>query len=162
MLEVVDDRVRGRRSSWRLPQACVHLAEERELFLDDPIRHDANHREYRVGAPRYSAAVDRGRAPRHCLPMRRRSMLLLATAWAGCRHADVYPAEVVNNFMTECTTRSDAGVCRCALDALERRVTLPPFLAFSAPLRPRAGPKEGGGAGAGPPGRFGPPPPPDR
>ncbi len=74
--------------------------------------------------------------------MRRRSMLLLATAWAGCRHADVYPAEVVNNFMTECTTRSDAGVCRCALDALERRFTLQQFLDFEARLRAGEVPKE--------------------
>src|SRR2546430_3483020 len=143
MLEVVDDRVRGRRSSWRLLQACVHLAEERELFLDDPIRHDANHQGYRVRAPRYSAAVDRGRAPRHCLRMQRRSMLLLAAVWAGCRHADVYPAEVVDNFMTECTTRSDARVCRCALDALERRVPPPPF-----PFIPARAPRRGGPQGA--------------
>jgi len=47
----------------------------------------------------------------------------------------VYPAEVVDNFMTECTTRSDARVCRCALDALERRFTLQQFLDFEARLR---------------------------
>ena len=74
--------------------------------------------------------------------MQRRSMLLLAAVWAGCRHADVYPAEVVNNFMTECTTRSDARVCRCALDALERRFTLQQFLDFEARLRAGEVPKE--------------------
>ena len=69
--------------------------------------------------------------------MRRRAGLLIAVACAACggRGADVYPPEVVRNFMGACTARSEEGVCRCALDALERRFSVEQFLAFEARMR---------------------------
>src|SRR5205823_2535245 len=76
--------------------------------------------------------------------MRRRAGLLIAVACAACggRGADVYPPEVVRNFMGACTARSEEGVCRCALDALERRFSVEQFLAFEARMRAGEMPKE--------------------
>ena len=76
--------------------------------------------------------------------MRRRAGLLIAVACAACggRGADVYPPEVVGNFMSACTARSDEGVCSCALDALERRYSVEQFLGLEARMRGGEMPKE--------------------
>ena len=76
--------------------------------------------------------------------MRRQTALLIAMVCAACggRSADVYPPDVVRNFMSACTARSDERVCRCALDALERRFSVEQFLAFEARMRGGEMPKE--------------------
>jgi hypothetical protein len=71
------------------------------------------------------------------IPMwRRLAVLLVLAAAAACRRrpADVYPPEVVQNFMTSCTTRAEARICRCALDALQRRFPLEQFRALDGRL----------------------------
>ncbi len=61
----------------------------------------------------------------------------------GCRREpDVYPADVVANFMKTCTTRSDTRVCRCAIDALQHRFTLAEFHGFEARMQAGELPKE--------------------
>jgi len=76
--------------------------------------------------------------------MRRQTALLIAMVCAACggRSADVYPPDVVRNFMSACTARSDERVCRCALDALERRFSVEQFLGFEARMRSGEMPKE--------------------
>ena len=76
--------------------------------------------------------------------MRRQAALLITVACAACggRGADVYPPDVVRNFMSACTARSDERVCRCALDALERRFSIEQFLGFEARMRGGEMPKE--------------------
>jgi len=74
--------------------------------------------------------------------MRRALLVVVLGALAGCRRADVYPPDVVRNFMASCTARTDARICRCALDALERRFPLETFQAFEARMRAGEMPKE--------------------
>jgi hypothetical protein len=74
--------------------------------------------------------------------MTRAAVLVLVLA-AACRgHQDVYPADVVTNFMTTCTTRSPKPVCRCAIDAVQERFTLEQFRAFELRLQAGDLPKE--------------------
>ena len=65
---------------------------------------------------------------------------------AGClacgRHEDVYPPEVVENFMDACTVQGDRATCRCALDTIERRFTIDEFHAFETRMRAGEMPKE--------------------
>jgi hypothetical protein len=68
------------------------------------------------------------------------ALLLLIVACR--READVYPPEVVANFMKNCTLRSPQKVCRCALDAVQRRFTLEQFRAFEARTAAGEMPKE--------------------
>ena len=74
----------------------------------------------------------------------RAAALLIVTVCAACggRSDDVYPRDVVRNFMSECTLRSEERVCRCALEALERRFSIEQFLGFEARMRDGAVPKE--------------------
>jgi hypothetical protein len=74
---------------------------------------------------------------------RGRGALVLLVASAACAgpSRDVYPAEVVRNFMDACTRRSDERVCRCALDTLQGRFTLEEFRAFEAEVRAGEVPK---------------------
>ena len=76
--------------------------------------------------------------------MRSRAALLVALACAACgrRSADVYPPDVVQNFMSECTARSNERACRCALEVLERRFSIEQFLGFEARMRGGEMPKE--------------------
>ncbi|TMA36153.1 MAG: hypothetical protein E6J75_01625 [Deltaproteobacteria bacterium] len=76
--------------------------------------------------------------------MRSRGALLILLAGAACsgRTADVYPPDVVRNFMTECTARGDERACRCALQALERRFDIEQFRGFEARMREGTVPKE--------------------
>ena len=76
--------------------------------------------------------------------VRRPAALLVAMACAACggRGADVYPPDIVRNFMSACTARSDERICRCALDALERRFSIEQFLGFEARMRGGEMPKE--------------------
>jgi hypothetical protein len=61
---------------------------------------------------------------------------------AAChRDVDVYPADVIANFMSTCTTRSDAGVCRCAIREIQRRFTLEEFRGFEGRLQAGEMPK---------------------
>ena len=69
-------------------------------------------------------------------------LLLLAGVLACRRTADVYPPEIVRNFMTTCTTRSSERVCRCAIDALQQRYTLDEFTRFETRMRSGEVPKE--------------------
>ena len=70
--------------------------------------------------------------------------VLLAAAAAACRdaHDDVYPAEVVQNFMESCTVRGSVGACRCTLDAIQRRFTVEEFRALEDRARRGEPPKE--------------------
>ena len=73
----------------------------------------------------------------------RAAVLLLLSAPLACRRVpDVYPADVVQNFMTTCTTRSAARVCRCAIDAVQHRFTLEEFRGLEARLVAGEVPKE--------------------
>ncbi|TMA34936.1 MAG: hypothetical protein E6J83_17900 [Deltaproteobacteria bacterium] len=76
--------------------------------------------------------------------MRLPAALLVAMACAACggRGADLYPPDVVQNFMSACTARSDERICRCALDALERRFGIEQFLGLEAHMRGGEMPKE--------------------
>jgi len=76
--------------------------------------------------------------------MRSRAALLLVLACAACRgrKADVYPPEVVSNFMSECTSRGNERACRCALEALERRFSIEQFRGFEARMRNGDVPRE--------------------
>jgi hypothetical protein len=76
--------------------------------------------------------------------MKRRALVLVVVCGAlGCRREpDVYPADVVRNFLTACTTRSDERVCRCAIDTLQHRFTLEQFEGFEARMRTGEAPKE--------------------
>jgi hypothetical protein len=62
--------------------------------------------------------------------------LLGALLAVACRRdPDVYPADVVANFLSNCTTRSDQAVCRCAIDQLQQRFTLEEFRRVEARMR---------------------------
>jgi len=76
--------------------------------------------------------------------MRSRAALLVALAGAACgrRSADVYPPDVVQNFMSECTARSNERACRCALEVLERRFSIEQFRGFEARMREGVVPEE--------------------
>jgi hypothetical protein len=76
--------------------------------------------------------------------MHRAFALLVLVLSAGCggRHEDVYPPEVVRNFLASCEERHDARGCRCALDILQARFTLEEFNAFEARMRRGDVPKE--------------------
>ena len=74
--------------------------------------------------------------------IRRVAVVLLVLVVAACRKADVYPSEVVDNFMNNCTTQSSKKVCRCALDAIQQKFTLEQFLAVEARARAGEEPKE--------------------
>src|SRR5207244_4206171 len=74
VLELLDDRRRGRRRRHRPLQARAHLPEERELLLHDAVRHavvsGGKQSGYRVRRPRYSArchGIDGRRGARHWL-----------------------------------------------------------------------------------------------
>src|SRR5205823_3409608 len=74
VLELLDDRRRGRRRRHRPFQARAHLPEERELLLHDAVRHavvsGGKQSGYRVRRPRYSArcqGIDGRRGARHWL-----------------------------------------------------------------------------------------------
>jgi hypothetical protein len=97
-----------------------------------------------LGTARGAVALTGGAARVIGSRMRRRAALLIAVACAACggRGADVYPPDVVQNFMSACTAGSDERVCRCALDALERRFTVEQFLGFEARMRGGEMPKE--------------------
>jgi hypothetical protein len=74
-----------------------------------------------------------------------RALLALGSvvlAAACARHEDVYPPDVVRNFLTACVPRADERICRCALDALQRRFSLEQFRAFEARMRAGDMPKE--------------------
>lgn len=64
----------------------------------------------------------------------RTGTVLLLTLAAACngRPPDVYPPDVVENFMRSCTARSAERNCRCALDELERRFSIDEFRALEA------------------------------
>lgn len=47
--------------------------------------------------------------------------LLALAAACGCEPANEYPAEVVENFVAACRTRTDERACRCAIDELRDR-----------------------------------------
>jgi len=68
----------------------------------------------------------------------------VALACAACsgRTADVYPPDVVRNFMNECTARGNERACRCALQALEQRFDIEQFRGFEARMRRGEVPKE--------------------
>ena len=75
--------------------------------------------------------------------MRRAVAVLLVLAAGACRrHEDVYPAEVVSNFLKTCETQAEKHVCRCALDAVEEKFTLEQFQAFEARVSKGDFPKE--------------------
>jgi hypothetical protein len=75
--------------------------------------------------------------------MRKRAAVSVVLLAAACgRPVDVYPPDVVANFMATCQKRSPQPVCRCAIDALQRRVTLEQFQAFEAKIRGGELPKE--------------------
>jgi hypothetical protein len=70
-------------------------------------------------------------------------LLALLSAAPGChRPVDVYPPEVVRNFMATCTTRSEERVCRCAIDALQRQFTLAEFQGREARMQAGEVPKD--------------------
>ena len=57
-----------------------------------------------------------------------RIALVVLVLLAAChRTEDVYPKEMVDNFMQNCTQRGDKRSCRCELDALQRRFTVEQF-----------------------------------
>jgi hypothetical protein len=70
------------------------------------------------------------------------ALILAACLGCGRRPADVYPEDVVRNFMTSCTTRSDERACRCAIDALQRRFTVDEFRAVETRMLAGELPKE--------------------
>jgi hypothetical protein len=76
--------------------------------------------------------------------MRARSMAaLLVAVCLGCGSPpDVYPPEVVRNFLDACTPQAGRRTCRCALDALQRRFSIEEFRAFEARMRGGEMPKE--------------------
>ena len=69
-------------------------------------------------------------------------VLMVAGVAGGCHHADVYPPEVVQNFLSACQSRTDQRVCRCALDAIEGQFSLEEFQAFEARMRHGEAPRE--------------------
>ena len=69
-------------------------------------------------------------------------LVLVAALACRRRPADVYPADVVQNFMTSCTTRADDRVCRCAIDALQQRIPLEQFRGFERRLSAGDMPRE--------------------
>jgi hypothetical protein len=69
-------------------------------------------------------------------------LLAVAAALAGCRRRDVYPPDVVENFMRACQGRSPERVCRCALDAVQHRFTLAEFRALEQRAATGETPKE--------------------
>ena len=74
--------------------------------------------------------------------MRPLLLLLLLLAACGRRQEDVYPPEVVQNFMHGCTARSEERACRCALDALQSRFSIDEFRGFEAQMSKGEVPKE--------------------
>jgi hypothetical protein len=80
----------------------------------------------------------------------RQVVRLAALLALACRRApDVYPSDVVANFMASCTTRSEERVCRCAIDALQQRFTLEEFRGFEGRMRAGELPQESMDAVAG-------------
>ena len=62
---------------------------------------------------------------------------------AACdRTKDVYPPEVVDNFMQSCTRNAAKRDCRCTLEALERRFDVEQFRGFEERMRRGEVPKE--------------------
>ncbi len=55
--------------------------------------------------------------------MRRAVAIALVTLAAACGRepANEYPAEVVENFVAACRTRTNEAACRCAIDELRDR-----------------------------------------
>jgi len=68
-------------------------------------------------------------------------LLVLAAACGGASR-DVYPPDVVDNFMRGCTARSAPATCRCALDKLQDRFSVDEFKGFESRLRQGEVPKE--------------------
>ena len=69
-------------------------------------------------------------------------LLVLFLAVACHQPVDVYPSEVVQNFLRSCQVRADAKVCRCAINALQQRFTLDEYHAFEARIAKGEIPKE--------------------
>jgi hypothetical protein len=66
--------------------------------------------------------------------------VLLAACGSG--YVERYPEEVVRNFMAACQKRSEESVCRCAIDHLQRHLTLAEFSAAEARAARGEVPKE--------------------
>jgi len=74
---------------------------------------------------------------------RRLGALVGLTVMLGCGPSrDVWPADVVDNFMRACSARAAERTCRCALDALQRRFTLEEFRALEQRAAAGEAPKE--------------------
>jgi hypothetical protein len=59
----------------------------------------------------------------------------LAFVAAACRQrGNVYPPEVVENFMRACTVRASEKACRCSLAEIQRRYTLEQYRALEAAI----------------------------
>jgi hypothetical protein len=73
-----------------------------------------------------------------------RTLVLVSLAAAvACRgHQDIYPPEVVQNFMKACTARGTQRACRCTLDAIERKFTAEEFAALEKRAAHGEQPKE--------------------
>ena len=55
---------------------------------------------------------------------------------------EAYPAAVVENYITACTQRGDARMCRCTIDAIRRRFTVEEYQAMEARIRAGEVPRE--------------------
>jgi len=64
---------------------------------------------------------------RHRVPV---AALVLLAAGCGGSPPNPYPQDVVDNFVTSCRTHATEGVCRCAIDKIERRYSIDEFRAF--------------------------------
>jgi hypothetical protein len=58
--------------------------------------------------------------------------LLFLAAACGGGPPNPYPAEMVENFVASCRTRTDETVCRCSIDRIQRRYSVEEFKAFEA------------------------------
>ncbi len=76
--------------------------------------------------------------------MRRFAPLVLVLLFACDRRhpVEIYPGDVVANFMKSCTTRSSQRVCDCAIDSLQAHFTLEQFRGFEARLAKNDVPRE--------------------
>jgi len=60
------------------------------------------------------------------------AVLALLPAACGGGPPNPYPAEMVENFVASCRTRTDETVCRCSIDRIQRRYSVDEFKAFEA------------------------------
>jgi len=69
-------------------------------------------------------------------------LAIVLAAACGSHKEDVYPPEVVQNFMRSCRAGSEQRTCRCALDALQSHFTVEEFRALETRVSKGEVPKE--------------------